>query len=218
MAPFLYTPYMMKSAFATIFLLALLLVSCAESKEGKGLDADDLAHDLLEVPSNTVDKSALHYDNKVSLWTLNDQLYSGYSVSFYPDSTLKEKVGILNGKKEGPSTRWYADGHLKQVADYHKGKLHGEKKMWHSDTSHLLVSHLNYQSGKPHGEQKKWYSTGELHKKLNMNMGREEGIQQAFRENGALYANYEAKEGRIFGLRKSSLCYGLESEDVQYEK
>ena len=26
-------------------------------------------------------------------------------------------------------------------------------------------------------------------------------------KNGALYANYEAREGRIFGLKKSKLCF-----------
>jgi antitoxin component YwqK of YwqJK toxin-antitoxin module len=72
--------------------------------------------------------------------------------------------------------------------------------------------------GKAHGEQKQWYPTGELYKKLNMNMGKEEGIQQAFRKNGDLYANYEAKEGRIFGLKKAALCYGLEDENIKYEK
>lgn len=48
-------------------------------------------------------------------------------------------------------------------------------------------------------------------------MGMEEGIQQTFRKNGALYANYEAKEGRIFGLKKAALCYGLEDQSIQYE-
>ena len=31
-------------------------------------------------------------------------------------------------------------------------------------------------------------------------------------------ANYEAKEGRTFGLKKASLCFGLEDENIQYEK
>ena len=46
-------------------------------------------------------------------------------------------------------------------------------------------------------------------------MGKEEGIQQAFRKNGDLYANYEAKNGRIFGLKKASLCFGLENQKIK---
>ncbi|EPR68296.1 hypothetical protein [Cyclobacterium qasimii] len=48
-------------------------------------------------------------------------------------------------------------------------------------------------------------------------MGREEGLQQAFRKNGELFANYEAKDGRIFGLKRAVLCVGLEDEVVKYE-
>lgn len=149
---------------------------------------------------------------------MNDQLFSGYAVSFYEDSTLKSKEGILNGKKENKSIHWYPDGHFKQIENYNNGKLHGEKKVWSPDSNHVLVSHLNYRSGRPHGEQKKWYQTGELHKILHLNMGQEEGIQQAFRENGDLYANYEAKNGRVFGLKKGSLCYGLKDEKIKHEK
>lgn len=46
-------------------------------------------------------------------------------------------------------------------------------------------------------------------------MGKEEGLQQAFRENGVLFANYEAKDGRVFGLKKAKLCFGLEDESIQ---
>ncbi len=206
----------MKYITVYIFLLSILVVSCTKNKEAKISQNNSSTDAVIEIPNMTVDKSVLRYDNKIPLWTLNEQPYSGYAISYHPDSTLKEKTGILNGRKEHQTKQWYSDGQLKQVANYHKGKLHGEKKVWSSDT--VLLSHLNYQSGKPHGAQKTWYPTGELHKKLNLNRGKEEGIQQAFRKNGALYANYEAKEGRIFGLKKASLCFGLENEDVQSQK
>ena len=56
-----------------------------------------------------------------------------------------------------------------------------------------------------------------IFQKINLNMGREEGVQQAFRKNGALFANYEAKDGRIFGLKRATLCFSLEEEDIQDE-
>lgn len=209
----------MKRIIPIVFLLSVLLTSCAEKRGAKILPIPNATDTLVEIPNVTVDKSLLHYNNKTSQWVLNDQLYSGYIVSFHQDSTLKEKIGILNGKKQNLATRWYPDGQLKQVANYHKGKLHGEKKVWFSDANanHILIAHLDYHLGKAHGEQKQWYSTGELYKKLNLNMGREEGVQQAFRKNGELYANYEAKNGRVFGLKKASLCYGLEDENIKYE-
>ncbi len=196
--------------------VCFLFISCSEQKGKPSIsDNTDL---LLEVPETIVAKSALHYDRKTSVWTLNDQLYSGFAVSYYPDSNLKEKFGILHGKKQNKFIQWYPDGHFKNVADYHKGKLHGQKKIWSSDSAHILIAHFNYDKGKPHGEQKKWYPSGELFKRMNMSKGKEEGIQQAYRKNGALYANYEAKNGRIFGLKKAALCYGLEDENVRYKK
>lgn len=103
------------------------------------------------------------------------------------------------------------------MRNYKDGRLHGEKKVWSSDSSHVLIAQLNYSFGKAHGEQKKWYPTGEIFQKTNFNMGIEDGIQQAYRKNGDLYANYEAKNGRIFGLKKAALCYDLENEKIQYE-
>lgn len=202
---------------AIVFMFSVLIVGCAENREAKeGLPTSPELS--VKIPDRTVQISALKYDNKTSLWYLNEELYSGYMVSFHQDSTLKEKIGILNGKKQNQATQWYPNGTLKQVANYQQGKLHGEKKMWLSDTSHILIAHYNYHLGKAHGEQKQWYPSGELYKKLHLKLGREDGIQQAFRRNGELYANYEAKNGRIFGLRKASLCYGIEEEEVRYVK
>ncbi len=205
----------MKHIFLILFSLGVLLASCTEKRETKDSLPSILTKSVLKIPNIIVDDSELHYDNKKSLWTLNDELYSGYAVSYYQDSILKKRTGFLAGKKQNQAIQWYPDGHYKQVANYHMGKLHGEKKMWSSESGHILISHLNYHTGKAHGEQKKWYPTGELFKKLNLNMGREEGIQQAFRKNGALFANYEAKEGRIFGLKKAALCFSLENERIE---
>lgn len=204
----------MKYIIVYTFSLSLFLVSCTKKKAAKILhDNSSTDVSLITIPNRTVDKSLLQYNNKKSLWMLNEQPYSGFAVSYHQESTLKEKIGIVNGKKQNQSKNWYSNGKLKRIANYHAGKLHGEKKAW--STESVLLSHLNYQLGKPHGQQKTWYPTGELHKKLNLSKGREKGIQQAFRKNGVLYANYEAKKGRIFGLKKASLCFGLENENIQ---
>lgn len=208
----------MKCLVEILLLLSLLITSCAEHKEVEKVNIADATKISVTIPDTTVDKSLVNYDRKNSLWSLNSERYSGYLVSYYEDGTLKEKIGILNGKTQNQFIKWYPDGHLKEVVNYHEGKLHGEKKLWSTDTSHILLTHLNYHEGKAHGEQRQWYRTGELYKILHLDSGREQGIQQAFRKNGELYANYEAKEGRIFGLKKASLCYGLEDENINYEK
>lgn len=208
---------MMKIFFWTFFSSSLLLIGCSRQNENypQGSTEADL---VLEVPERIIVKSTLTYNHEISLWTLNDLPYSGFAISYYPDSSLMEKFGILNGKKQNEAIQWFPDGHYKNMANYHKGKLHGEKKIWSQDSVHVLIAHFNFHTGKAHGEQKKWYPTGELFKKLNLNRGKEEGMQQAFRKNGALFANYEAREGRIFGLKHAALCFGLEDEKINRKK
>ena len=140
----------------TAILLSLFLVSCAENTTAEIQSPISSVDTLLNVPNQTVDKSTLFYNNKTSLWTLNDELYSGFSVSYYEDSIVKEKIGFLNGRKQNEAIQWFTDGHYKELGNYHKGKLHGTKKRWSADSMHILISHLNYQFGKAHGEQKKW--------------------------------------------------------------
>ena len=198
-----------------LIFLVLILLSCSEpTKKNIGEPAKETIISL-EIPDKIMDNSKLHYNKKTSLWTLEEALFSGYAVSYFEDSTLMQKVGILNGKKQNESKDYFPDGHLKYLANYHQGKLHGEKKTWSVDSTHILIAHLNYHLGKVHGVQKKWYPTGELFKVHHINMGKEEGIQQAFRKNGVLFANYEAKEGRIYGLKKAALCFGIEDENIQ---
>ncbi len=208
----------MKYSMAVLLLFSLFTTSCAEEMEKRSPEPPRPVDLSVSIPDTTIEKSQLHYDNRNSLWTWNQQLYSGYAVTHYPDGGLAEKIGFLNGRKQNQATHWFPDQHLKRIANYHHGKLHGVKKSWSPDGAHVLLSQLNYYLGKAHGEQIFWYPTGELYKKLHLNMGSEEGMQQAFRKNGELYANYEARKGRIFGLKKAALCYGLEEEKIKYRK
>ena len=201
----------------SLVVIGFLLFGCSKPTTKKTEEKVYPQKTVFSLPPITIDKSMLYFNRKKSIWTLDNQLFSGYAVAYYPDSTLKEKIGFLEGRKQNNATVYYPDGHKKFVQHYYRGKLHGEKKIWTADTSHTLIAHLNYHFGKAHGEQKKWYSTGEIFKKLNLNMGIEEGIQQAFRKNGNLFANYEARAGRIFGLKKAALCFDLEDEKMKYE-
>lgn len=203
----------MKFVEAKMFFWALLsagclFAGCIVQKEKPTFETP--ANPVMSVPDTMVNKSTMVYDPARSMWTLAGLPYSGYVVAYHPDQSLEELFGVYVGKKQNKYVQWFPDGHLKHVSDYHLGKLHGKKQLWSEDSSHGLIAHFNYHQGKPHGEQKKWYPTGELSTVLNLNMGKEEGLQQAFRKNGVLYANYEAREGRIFGLKSASLCYGLE--------
>ena len=48
--------------------------------------------------------------------------------------------------------------------------------------------------------------------------GKEKGLQKAWLQNGTLYVNYEAKNGRVFGMKRANLCYQLKNEKIEERK
>lgn len=207
----------MKYIISIVSLLLLWANSTKSIEQPQQLQTKTIVPSHL-IPSTKTDKNILTYQHHSSTWTLSGAAYSGYVESYYADGSIKQCFAVLDGLKEGKALDWFEDGHLKFTAHYHKGKLHGEKKVWYRDSTHHVASQLNYQMGKLHGLQKKWYATGEKFKLLNLKMGKEDGLQQAFRKNGALYANYEARDGRVFGLKRASLCFELENENLVYNQ
>lgn len=198
-----------------IFIVLLVLVACTGTSDRSTNFSPSVEIQDSSIPTILIDESALYYNKQTSEWYFNDVLFSGYGVAHYDDGKKKLKFGVLNGKKQGAYLEWYQDGHNKTISNYHLGKLHGEKKRWANNAEHTLIAQLNYVQNRGHGQQIQWYATGEVFKVMNLNMGREEGMQRAYRKNGDLYANYQAKNGRIFGLKKSALCFGLDEENIQ---
>jgi hypothetical protein len=43
-------------------------------------------------------------------------------------------------------------------------------------------------------------------------------LQKAWLENGTIYVNYEAKNGRVFGMKRANLCYQLKNEKIEESK
>lgn len=200
-----------------VMLFCFILLGCTKHKNDNSIKKKNAVVTLsthIIIPDTIINIDKVHYERNGGFWLYNDTPYSGYIVSYYPNGKLKEKFGVLNGKKEKNSFKFYSDGHYKSQIHYLNGKRDGECKVWAADSLHILISHSNYTKGKQHGWQKKWYVTGEIFKIRNLNNGKEEGLQKAYRKNGVLYVNYEAKNGRTFGLKKSKLCFKLEEEKI----
>ena len=195
------------------FMLTLLFTGCDQADNEIVISYDKV--DKIEIPNLIKDASSLKYNNTTSEWYDNGNLYSGFIFDYYDDKTLKIKMSVFKGKRQNETQKWYPNGKLMEVSNYQEGKLNGEKKVWDSNNNHTLVSHFNFYLGKAHGEQRKWYPSGEIYKIMNFDKGIESGLQRGYRKNGSLYANYEARNGRIYGLKKSKLCYSLENEKVQ---
>ncbi len=206
----------MRLIIALVFLLILGDYHQSKSTSSKV----DVVSGSAEIPDIEFGMDEVLFNKSNSLWILKSDSseVSGYISKHYADGLLAVKFGVAAGKREGSLMAYFPDGKLKFQETYRNNRLHGRVKRWTLQNGHQLIVQLNYLDGRLNGEQRKWYSTGELHKLMNMRKGKEDGMQQAFRKNGALYANYEAKNGRTFGMKRSNLCYELDNEKIVYKQ
>ena len=168
---------------------------------------------VLSIPNIEVKKEHLRLNPNEGRWYHEQKPFNGYSVVYYENGKIAERIGFVNGKRQGPAFKWYENGNISSEKHYLNNRLEGITKTWWPNGKQSTES--NYLNRKRHGEQLKWYPTGQLARRNQFVNGREEGLQQAWLQTGKLYANYEAKNGRFFGLKRSNLCYQLKDEVVQ---
>ncbi len=181
----------------------LLLVSCCQDKSNvplADLTNEQLADELILKPIE-------------GKWYHDNRPFNGIALDYYDDGTLLSSIAYVAGKKQGQAHWWFDSGQEQKKAFYRANRLHGTVMTWWPNG--LKSSESSYEMGVLNGIQKRWHSNGQLARKTQLVAGKEEGIQQAWLANGKLYVNYQAKNGRIFGLKKSVLCYELENEIVQ---
>lgn len=195
-----------------LFLLSLLILSC-NTKISKGVEVNSEEKPISELE---VLKKELVLNGNEGNWYYNEKCFNGYAVRYHENGTLFQRVGFYNGKKEGVANIWFSNGVLKVESHYNKNMLVGSYKSWWDNG--VLASETNYVEGKKQGVERYWFSNGKISKKRNLLNDKEEGLQQAWLENGKLYVNYEAKNGRIFGMRRANSCYKLEDEVIIRDK
>ena len=189
-------------------LLSMLFISsCKESSA-----VEPVAEKTIIINNFEVSKKHLTLNPNKGKWYYKDEPFNGYSIANHPNGNLSEKLGYLNGKREGIAKKWEANGTLRIQSYYKQNRLVGNYKVWWPNGK--LAEESTYVDGALEGTQKMWYANGVLAKERKLSNGKEKGLQKAWLQNGKLYVNYEAKNGRIFGMRRANSCYQLEDEVV----
>ncbi|WP_435624875.1 toxin-antitoxin system YwqK family antitoxin [Flagellimonas sp.] len=165
------------------------------------------------IPDVEVKKELLVLNKIEGKWYYQGVPFGGYAIQTNDTGQLIEKIGFVNGKRQGLALKWHSNGLISSEKYYQENRLEGTTKTWWPNGQQSTES--NYSNRQRHGIQKKWYPSGQIARIMRFNQGKEEGLQQAWLQTGKLYANYEAKNGRFFGLKRSNLCYQLEDEVVQ---
>jgi antitoxin component YwqK of YwqJK toxin-antitoxin module len=195
-----------------LLLISLLLFFTNCKKETDQVNDTPIVYSLRIIDTIKVDKSELTLNQNEGKWYYKNEPFYGFSQKFHQNGQLAEQHGFYKGKREGIAKKWSENGVLRIESCYNQNRLIGVYKSWWE--SGVLAQEANYVDGLLNGVEKKWYPTGQLSKFRNLVDGKEDGIQKAWLENGKLYVNYEAKNGRVFGMRRANSCYKLEDEKV----
>ncbi|MBP0903319.1 toxin-antitoxin system YwqK family antitoxin [Mariniflexile gromovii] len=198
----------------SFLLLVVCLSGCKQASKDAFADNQEVEEQNQSVIIDTtvVAKSQLVLNQIEGTWYYKSKPFNGYSLKFYNNGVLQEKLGFLNGKRQGIAKRWSELGVLRVQCYYNQNNLVGiYKSFWENGE---LSEESTYENGVKQGVEKQWYDNGQLSKLRHLVDGNEVGMQQAWLKNGTLYVNYEAKNGRVFGLLRSNLCYQLENEKV----
>lgn len=166
--------------------------------------------------TNIVHKDSLILNGNEGNWYYKNKLYNGYAVKYYKNDALKEKTGFFNGKKQGVYQYWFPNGTIKLKSNYNQNVLVGSYTAFWSNGNKALESY--YVNGKKEGIEQQWYPEGNISKVRNLVKDREQGLQKAWLKNGKIYVNYEAKNGRVFGMKRANLCYQLKNEKIEERK
>lgn len=191
-----------------IISLPILLVFLSGCTDYQG--KDDLYEKSVFINPVEVSVDQLNLNQIEGTWYHKEKPFNGYSVRNYENGIVGERIGFVNGKREGVAKKWSVNGVLRVESYYKQNRLVGTYRSWWQNG--VLAGEYNYSEGYLNGSYKEWYPDGTLSKFRNLVKDKEEGLQQAWLKNGKLYVNYEAKNGRIFGMKRFNSCYKLENE------
>lgn len=199
------------------FIVIVFTISgCKDASDSTCSNTVTKEEQLIVIGNVELLKEALVLNGNKGRWYYKDKPYTGYSLKYYPNGVLEEKLGFFNGRREGVAKRWTKNKKLQLESYYKNNKLDGVYKTWWENGE--LSGQSFYENGVKQGEEKQWFPDGQMFKLRNFADGKEHGFQKAWLANGKLYVNYEAKNGRIFGMRRASSCVRLEDEVVIRKK
>ncbi|MEZ0607531.1 toxin-antitoxin system YwqK family antitoxin [Fibrella sp. WM1] len=137
------------------------------------------------------------------LW-LNNNRFSGWQYSLYPTGDTAFVGAYWQGKAEGVHRKRYANGQLREWRHYRHGWQEGEQRGWYANGKPEFTAQCQHDVYE--GKLNEWFPNGRLARRGTYHEGHEEGPQQLWFDNGTLKANYEAREGRLYGFTGVKNC------------
>ena len=192
------------------FLTGAVMFSCSSIEN---FLKDSHAYRSAVYKNLTVEENAQGLELRNGIYYYNGELFSGYLTAHYKNGVLSEKRNYSAGKQEGFSFTWFENGVMQDKRFYVNGEKDDTHYGWYNDGSKRFE--YNFDNGMNNGVSTEWYNSGQVAKKTVYVNGNEESVQ-AWRDNGKLYINYVVRDGVIYGMNNSHLCYTLKNEKGEY--
>jgi hypothetical protein len=143
-------------------------------------------------------------------------LFFGTVVEKDDQGRVRVSDPYFRGLLSGQSRAFYASGKIRWTRDYRNGKKDGVHVGWWENGRKMFE--YRFRKDLYDGSVREWYADGKIAKEMHYEYGVESGLQRAWRENGTLYANYEARNGRLYGIINARLCYSVKEGRGVYTK
>ena len=134
----------------------------------------------------------------------NGFLFSGSKFKLYPNRDTAFLYSYLNGKQEGLQYEWYPAKKTKQKRNFINGWQEGEQSGWYENGKTSFIYH--FKNDVYDGNLKEWYEEGKLFRDCNYSNGQEAGKQLFLNLDGSIKANYEVRNGKIYGNTGTKNC------------
>ena len=141
-----------------IIVGVLLLFSC--KKEGN----TQIAISSKSISSLEVNKNELSLNSTTGVWFYHKKPFNGYSLKYYSNALVSERIGFFNGKREGVAKKWFSNGFLKKEYFYVDNTIDGvSKSFWPNGE---LAKRVVYVGGIKEGVEMSWHQKGKISNKL----------------------------------------------------
>lgn len=113
---------------------------------------------------------------------------SDYKMSYYKDGSVKAKVKIVDGKREGKGYNYYNNGTVHSEINYENGIKQGNSTWFFENGKPYRIT--PYLNNRKHGIQKKYYETGELLAEVPYKNGELQVGTKEYLKSGKLITDY----------------------------
>jgi antitoxin component YwqK of YwqJK toxin-antitoxin module len=156
------------------------------------------------VPGKYINANDSGFVNHQDTVYYQQQYFTGYQFSLYPNGDTAFIKSYFNGVEEGLQRKWYPNKQLAEERFYINGKKEGTHRGWWPDGKPKFFFQVS--SDEYNGEFKEWYSSGLLGKQFHYTNGQEEGSERLWWDNGTVRANYVIRKGKKYGLIGLKTC------------